>query len=82
MASIRWNKVESNMNEVLSAMSPSIHSETTSERVFMEETSTITGEGIFQNSLPASPDKSSIQTENVLVIASPMKSLEKSRNFT
>lgn len=82
MVSIRWNKVESNVNEVLSAMSQSIHSETTSERVFMEETSAITGEDIFQNSLPASPNKSSIQTENVLAIASPMKSPEKLRNFT
>lgn len=45
----------------------------------MEETSAITGEDIFQNSLPASPNKSSIQTENVLAIASPMKSPEKLR---
>ena len=47
----------------------------------MEETSTITGEDVFLNSLPASPDKSSNQTENFLIIASPMKSPQKSRKL-
>ena len=57
------------------------HSETTSEQLFMEETSTITGEDVFLNSLPASPDKSSNQTENFLIIASPTKSPQKSRKL-
>ena len=47
----------------------------------MEETSTITGEDVFLNSLPASPDKSSNQTENFLIIASPTKSPQKSRKL-
>ena len=47
----------------------------------MEETSTITGEDVFPNSLPASPDKSRSQTKNFLIIASTMKSTEKSRNL-
>ena len=61
------------MNEVSPAMDQSIHSETTSEQLFMEQTSA--------NSLPASPDKSSSQTENFLIMASPMKNPEKSRNL-
>ena len=47
----------------------------------MEETSTITGENVFLNSPPASPDKSSNQTENFLIIASPTKSPQKSRKL-
>ena len=69
------------MNEVSPAMDQSIRSETTSEQLFMEGTSTKTWEDVFPNSLTASPDKSSNQTENFLLIASPMKSPEKSRNL-
>ena len=65
MVSISSNNVEFNVNEVLSAMNQSIHSETISKQLFMEETSTVTGEDVFPNSLPASPDKSSSQTENM-----------------
>ena len=68
------------MNEVSPAIQ-SIHSETKSKQLFIDETSTITGEDIFRNSLPASPDKSSSRTENFLTIASPKKSAKKSRNL-
>ena len=47
----------------------------------MDETSTITGEDVFRNSLTASPDKSSSQIENFLIIVSPMEISEKSRNL-
>ena len=62
-------------------MNQSIHSETTSKQLFMEETSTKTGEDVFPNSLPASPDKSQSQTENFIITASPIKNPEKSRNL-
>ena len=39
MASIGSNNVEFDVNEVLPAMNESLHSETTSEQLFMEETS-------------------------------------------
>ena len=81
MVSIGSNIVEFNVNEVSPAMNQSIHSETTSEQLFMEETSTITGEDVLTNGLPAPPDKSSSKTENFLIIASTMKSPEKSRNL-
>ena len=81
MVSIGLNNVEFNANEVSPAMNQSIHSETTSEQLFMEGTSTITGEDVFRNSLPTSPVKSSSQIENFLILASPMKSPEKSRNL-
>ena len=76
MASIGSNYVEFNVNAVSPAMNQSIHSETASEQLFMEESLTITGEDIFPNSLPVSPDKSS-QIENFLIIVSPMKISEK-----
>ena len=81
MVSIGSNNVEFNVNEVSPDMKQSIHTETTREQLFMGETSIITGEDVFPKSLPASPDKSSSQTENFLIIASPMKSPEKSRNL-
>ena len=80
MVSIGSNNEKFNVNEVSLAMYQSIHSETTSEQLFMEKTSTITST-VFPNSLPASPDKSSSQTENFLIIVSPMKSPKKSRNL-
>ena len=69
------------MNEVSPAMDQNIPSETTSEQLFMKETSTKTDEDVFPNSLPASPDKSPSQTENFIIIASPIKNPEKSRNL-
>ena len=81
MVFISSNNVEFNVNEVLPAMNQSIYSETTSERLFMQDTSTVTGEEDFPNSLSASPEKSSRQTENFLTVASPMKSPEKLRNL-
>ena len=75
------NNVEFNVNEVLPAMNQSIYSETTSERLFMQDTLTVTGEEDFPNSLSASPEKSLRQTENFLIVASPMKSPEKLRNL-
>ena len=60
------------------AISQSIHSKTTSEQLFIEKTSTIIDEDVFPNSLPASPDKSSSQTENLRIIASPV---EKSKHI-
>ena len=80
MASIGSNYVEFNVNAVSPAMNQSIHSETASEQLFMEESLTITGEDIFPNSLPVSPDKSS-QIENLLITVLPIKSPEKSRNL-
>ena len=81
MVFISSNNVEFNVNEVLPAMNQSIYSETTSERLFMQDTSTVTGEEDFPNSLSASPEKSLRQTENFLIVASPMKSPEKLRNL-
>ena len=80
MASIGSNYVEFNVNAVSPAMNQSIHSETASEQLFMEESLTITVEDIFPNSLPVSPDKSS-QIENLLITFLPIKSPEKSRNL-
>ena len=81
MVFISSNNVEFNVNEVLPAMNQIIYSVTTSERLFMQETFTVTGEEDFPNSLSASPEKSSRQTENFLTVASPMKSPEKLRNL-
>ena len=81
MVFISSNNVEFNVNEVLPAMNQSIYSETTSERLFMQDTLTVTGEEDFPNSLSASPEKSLRQTENFLIVASPMKSPEKLRNL-
>ena len=81
MVFISSNNVEFNVNEVLPAMNQSIYSETTSERLFMQDNLTVTGEEDFPNSLSASPEKSLRQTENFLIVASPMKSPEKLRNL-
>ena len=81
MVFISSNNVEFNVNEVLPAMNQIIYSVTTSERLFMQETFTVTGEEDFPNSLSASPEKSLRQTENFLIVASPMKSPEKLRNL-
>ena len=47
MVPIGSNNVGSNVNEVSPAMSQGIHSKTTSEQLFMEEISIITGDDVF-----------------------------------
>ena len=47
MVPIGSNNVGSNVNEVSPAMSQGINSKTTSEQLFMEEISIITGDDVF-----------------------------------